>query len=57
VTFTLIAEPAVADAGALTESCVAAPALTVTFPEVPVMLAAVVSVAITVCSPAVFRVS
>jgi hypothetical protein len=57
VTLTLIAEPAVADAGALTENCTAGPAVTVTFSEVPVMSRAAVSLAVTVCSPAVFRVS
>ena len=53
----MMGEPAVAEAGAFTDNCVAGPALTATFPDVPVMLAAVVSVAVTVCSPAVFRVT
>jgi hypothetical protein len=54
---TLIAKPAVAETGALTENCVAGPALTMTVPDVPVMLEAAVSVAVTVCPPAVIKVS
>jgi hypothetical protein len=57
VTVTLIATPAVAEAGALTSYWVADPAMTKTLPDVPVMSAVVVSVAVTVWLPAVFRVN
>ena len=48
VTDPLNATPAVAEEGALTTKCVAAAALTATFPEVPVIVEFPVSVAVTV---------
>ena len=57
VTMTLIAVPAVAVLGALTERCVAAAGLTEIEPLVPVIELLTVSFAVTVCSPAVFNVT
>jgi hypothetical protein len=49
--------PVITDAGAETEKWVAAAALTVIVPEVPVIEAVTVSVAVMVLAPAVFRVA
>ena len=57
MTVTLIAVPAVSVLGALTEKCVAAAALTEIELVVPVMALLTVSVAVTVCAPAVLRVT
>jgi hypothetical protein len=58
VTVTLNIVPAVAFAGAVTEKCVAAvDAPTVIVPELPLIDAVTVSVAVTVCPPAVFSVT
>ena len=57
VTVTLIAVPAVAVLGALTKKCVAAAALTEIELVVPVIELVTVSVAVTVCAPAVFNVT
>jgi hypothetical protein len=58
VTVMLNIDPAVAFAGAVTLKCVAAfEALTVIVPDEPVIEAVTVSVAATVCAPAVFRVT
>ena len=51
------ADPAVAEAGAATAKCVADAAVTRIEADVPVMDAVIVSVAVTVCVPAVFSVS
>jgi len=53
----LNAVPAVAFAGALMVNVLAAPALTVTVPDVPVIADETVSVALIVCDPAVFKVA
>ena len=58
VTVNVNATPAVVVAGAaVTEKCVAAPATTVIDPDTPVMLGVSVSVAVTVCTPAICRVA
>ena len=49
--------PAVADPGALTTKWVAAPATTLTAAEVPVIEDVTVSVTVTVCEPAVAKVT
>ena len=49
--------PAVAELGALTTNFATEPALTAIGPDVPLMLAVVVSVALMVCVPAVTRVA
>jgi hypothetical protein len=56
VTLKLKATPDAAVAGATTAKCVAAPAETVMAPDVPVIEAVTVSVAVTVWLPAVFKV-
>ena len=56
VTVPLKAAPAVAVPGRLTTKLLAAAALTETVPEVPVIEDTVVSVAVTVCDPAIFKV-
>ncbi len=57
VTVTVIGVPAVAVPGAETAKWVAVEGLTVTVPEAPVIESVTVSVAVTVCVPAVFRVT
>jgi hypothetical protein len=57
VTVTLKGEPAVAEAGADTEKCVAAPAVTLIALDVPVFEAVTVSVAVMVCTPMVLSVA
>ena len=57
MTVKLNAEPAVADAGALTVKCVAAAGLTLMLFDVPVIDDATVSVAVIVCEPAVLSVA
>ena len=57
MTVNVTALPAVALAGALTTKCVAAAALTVTVPLLPVIEPLTVSVAVIVWLPAVFSVT
>ena len=57
VTFTVMAVPAVAAAGAVTRKCVAVPAETLTVFEVPVIEAVTVSVPVIVWLPSVFKVT
>ena len=56
-TETDVGVPAVAEAALVTETCVAAPAETLTVFDVPVIEDVTVSVAVTVWLPAVFRVA